>query len=65
MNVAGRLAGGSASIELVNGVPAFVTHDERGVSVTFVEQRDGLVVGVRSVLNPDKMAGIGEPHLLR
>ena len=65
VNVAGRLAGGSASIELVNGVPAFVTHDERGVTVTFVEQRDGVVVGVRTVLNPDKMAGIGEPHVLR
>ncbi len=65
VNVAGRLAGGTASIELVNGVPAFVTHDEHGTTVTFVEQRAGLVAGVRTVLNPDKTAGIGEPHLLR
>jgi RNA polymerase sigma-70 factor (ECF subfamily) len=65
VNVARRLTLGSGSIEVVNGVPAFVTQDERGVSVTFVEQRDGLVVGVRTVLNPEKMTGIGEPHLLR
>ena len=65
VNIAGRLSGGTAAIEDINGVPAFVTHDEQGASVTFVEQRDGLVVAVRTVVNPDKMGGVGEPHLLR
>jgi RNA polymerase sigma-70 factor, ECF subfamily len=65
VNLARRLTAGSASIDVVNGVPAFVTHDELGITVTFVEARDGRVSSVRTVVNPAKTASVGEPHDLR
>jgi RNA polymerase sigma-70 factor (ECF subfamily) len=65
VNVGRRLTSGSAAIEEVNGVPAFVTRDARGTAVTFVEHRDGIIVRVTSLLNPDKVAGVDAPHALR
>jgi RNA polymerase sigma-70 factor, ECF subfamily len=65
VNLARHLTGGSASIDVVNGVPAFVTHDELGTSVTFVEARQGLVSSVRTVVNPAKTSSIGELQNLR
>jgi RNA polymerase sigma-70 factor (ECF subfamily) len=65
VNVGRRLAEGTVSIEDVNGVPAFVSRDPKGTVVTFVEHRDGTIVHVTSLLNPDKMAGVDQPHVMR
>ncbi|HET7567555.1 MAG TPA: RNA polymerase sigma-70 factor [Gaiellaceae bacterium] len=52
---------------LVNGQPGAVARDAEGrvAAVLALEIADGLVQGVKSVVNPEKLAHLGEPADLR
>jgi len=57
----GARLGGSARLVDVNGQPGALLHDRAGrlVGVMALEIADGLVVAIRSVVNPDKLRHLG------
>jgi hypothetical protein len=61
-----RMFGVTFRVALVNGQPGVLNFDAEGrlVSVQEIEVVDGAVQGVRSIINPDKLAHLGYPLAL-
>ena len=66
VNLAGRIPPeATITLESINGSPgAVVRVSGRVTFVVAVEIVDGLVHGITSVVNPDKLAAIDKPHVL-
>ena len=66
VNLAGRIPeGASITLESINGSPGAVVRLDGQVSfVVAVEIAGGLVHGITSVVNPDKLTAVDHPHVI-